>query len=324
MNDRRLYSAFGLLLLACSCARGPADGALRASGTIEARQVRVSAKTPGDLLEILVREGDRVKVGEPIASLDHAALDIQLRQAEAGKALAQAQLDLLLSGARAEDVRQAEEMVRQADTALKTAESDALRMRGLAVQGSVTAKQAEDAEARLTMSRAQAAAAAEGLKKVRALVRPEEVRAARARLEQSRAAADLLRKTIADASIAAPAAGIVTQIPVEAGEMVAAGATVAVITDLDLVHLTIYVTETELARVKLGGRASVTIDGAPGRPLDGVISYISPEAEFTPKNVQTRQDRVKLVFGVKIEIRNPDGLLKPGLPADAVLADASR
>lgn len=323
MNIRRVLSAFCLILLAGSCARGPADGALRASGTIEARQVRVSAKTPGDLLEIRIREGDRVKAGDPIASIDHAGLDIQLRQAEAGTALAQAQLDLLLSGARAEDVRQAEEAVRQADTALKTAESDALRMRGLAVQGSVTAKQAEDAEARLIVARAQAAAAAEGLKKVRALARPEEIRAARARLEQSRAAADLLRKTIADASIAAPAAGVVTQIPVEAGEMVAAGATVAVITDLDLVHLTLFVTETELARVKLGGRASVTIDGAPGRPLDGVIIYISPEAEFTPKNVQTRQDRVKLVFGVKIEIRNPDGLLKPGLPADAVLAGAS-
>jgi HlyD family secretion protein len=86
----------------------------------------------------------------------------------------------------------------------------------------------------------------------------------------------------------------------------------------------IYVTEVELARVKLGSRAEVAIDGAPGRIFTGTIAYISPEAEFTPKNVQTREDRVKLVFGVKIEIDNRDGLLKPGLPADAVLADAGR
>ncbi len=325
MNNRiRILSASGLIILAAACSRGSSDGPLRASGTIEARQVRVSAKIPGALLTIAVREGDRVKIGDGIAVLDHAVLDIQLRQAEAGVALAQAQLDLLRAGARKEDVRQAEESVRQAEAALKTAEEDARRMRDLAAKGSVTAKQAEDAESRLTVARAQAAAAAEGLKKVRSLSRPEDLRAAAARLEQSRAAADLLRKSIADCAVAAPAAGIVTQVPVEAGEMIAAGATVAVITDMDLVHLTIYVTEAELARVKLGGRASVSIDGAPDRPLDGVITYISPEAEFTPKNVQTRQDRVKLVFAVKIEIRNRDGLLKPGLPADAVLDGGAR
>ncbi len=320
MNVHRTLSALGLMVLASACARGPADGALRASGTIEARQVRLSAKTPGQILQIPVREGDRIGAGDPIASIDHATLDIQLRQAAAGTALAQAQLDLLQSGARVEDVRQAEEAVRQADTAFKTAEADAHRMRGLAVQGSVTAKQAEDAEARLTMARAQAAAAAEGLKKVRALARPEEVRAARARLEQARSAEDLLRRSIADCDLVSPVAGVVTQVPVEAGELVAAGATLAVVSDLDRVHVMIYVTEAELARVRLGGRAEVSIDGAPGRTFPGTVTYISPEAEFTPKNVQTREDRVKLVFGVKIEIENRDGALKPGLPADAALA----
>lgn len=320
MKIRRILSAPCLILLASACARGPADGALRASGTIEAVQVRVSAKTPGQLLRIPVREGDRVEAGDPIASVDHATLDLQLRQAAAGTALAQAQLDLLLSGARAEDVRQAEEAVRQADTASQTAEADARRMRDLLARGSVTAKQAEDAEARWIVARAQAAAAAEGLKKIRTLARPEEVRAARARLEQARAAEDLLRKSIADCDLVSPVAGVVTQVPVEAGELVASGATVAVVSDLDRVHVMIYVTEAELARVRLGGRAEVSIDGAPGRLFPGTVTYISPEAEFTPKNIQTREDRVKLVFGVKIEIENRDGALKPGLPADAALA----
>ncbi|MDD8025761.1 MAG: efflux RND transporter periplasmic adaptor subunit [Acidobacteriota bacterium] len=319
-----IIAASALLALAAACARGPADATLRASGTIEARQVRISAKTAGDLLTIPVREGDRVKPGDRIAFIDHTVLDIQLRQAEAGISLAQAQLDLLRSGARAEDVRQAEEAVRQADAAFKPAEEDARRMRELAAKGSVTAKQAEDADARLTMAKAQAAAAAEALKKVRTLARPEEIRAAQARLDQARAAADLLRKTIADCVLVSPVAGIVTQVPVEAGELVAAGAAVAVVSDLDRVHVMIYVTEAELARVKLGGRADVAIDGLPGRAFAGTIVYISPEAEFTPKNIQTREDRVKLVFGVKIEIDNPEGLLKPGLPADATLAGAGK
>jgi HlyD family secretion protein len=156
------------------------------------------------------------------------------------------------------------------------------------------------------------------------LARPEELRAARARLDQARAASDLLRKAIADCDLVSPVFGVVTQVPVERGELIAAGATVAVVSELDRVHVMIYVTEVELARVKLGGRADISIDGAPGRKIPGTITYISPEAEFTPKNVQTREDRVKLVFGVKIEIDNRDGLLKPGLPADAVLTDQGR
>jgi HlyD family secretion protein len=322
--NKRILAALIPLGLAAACAHGPADGPLRASGTIEARQVRLSAKIAGDLLTLPVKEGDRVKPGDPIASIDHAGLDIQLRQAEAGAVLARAQLDLLKSGARAEDIRQVEEAFRQAESVLKTAEEDDRRMRDLAAKGSVTAKQAEDAASRLIVVRAQASAAAEALKKARTLARPEELRAARARLDQAEAASDLLRKAIADCALASPVSGIVTQVPVERGELVAAGATVAVVSELDRVHVMIYVTEVELARVKLGGRADVSIDGAPGRTFAGTITYISSEAEFTPKNVQTREDRVKLVFGVKIEIDNRDGMLKPGLPADAVLADAGR
>ncbi len=242
-------AALLLTVFAAACSRGPADGTLHASGTIEARQVRLSAKTPGDLLEVAVREGDRVRPGDKIASIDHSLLDIQLRQAEAGAALAKAQLDLIKAGARVEDIRQAEEGVRQAEAARKTADDDARRMRDLAAKGSVTAKQAEDAEARLTVARAQSAATAEALKKVRALARPEEIRAAEARLDQAAAAADLLRKSIADCVLVSPVPGIITQVPVERGEMIAAGATVAVVTDLDRVHLTIYVGEAELARV---------------------------------------------------------------------------
>jgi HlyD family secretion protein len=116
----------------------------------------------------------------------------------------------------------------------------------------------------------------------------------------------------------------VTRRPVEAGELVSPGTTVLTISELDRVHVMLFVTEKELGRVRLGGEADVTIDAAPGRVFKGRVTFISPEAEFTPKNIQTKEDRVKLVFGVKVEIPNPDGELKPGLPADAVIVTDER
>lgn len=303
--------------LACS-SREPKD-AITASGTIEAIEVNVASKIGGQIMELAVDEGARVAAGDRIAVVDHATLDIQLRQAEAGVDLARAQLVLLRNGARREDIQQAEAALRQADANVQVAADDARRMRELARTGSVTPKQKDDAEARLTVAQAQQAAAAEALRKVRTLARPEEIQAAEARLAQAVAAADLLAKTIADCTVIAPAGGIVTHRAMEAGELVTPGATLVTLAELDSVYVMIYVTEKELGRVRLGDAAEVKIDAFPDKAFIGKITYISPEAEFTPKNVQTKEDRVKLVFGIKVEIENRDGRLKPGLPADATI-----
>lgn len=307
------------LLAGTACAGNGARDVISASGTIEAIEVNVASKVPGQILELAVREGSRVRPGDVLATIDHATADIQLRQAEAGVALARAQLLLVRNGARREDIRQAEAAAKQAEANLRIASDDARRMRELVRTGSVTTKQADDAEARLTIAEAQRAAAVESLNKVRRLARPEEIQAAEARLAQAEAARDLLAKTIADCVIVAPAGGIVTHKAVEAGELVVAGATLVTLAELDSVHVMLYLTELEVGRVRLGDAADVEIDAFPGRPFPGRVTYISPEAEFTPKNVQTKEDRVKLVFGVKVEIENREGLLKPGLPADATI-----
>jgi HlyD family secretion protein len=309
-------------LAALACSNGRDRSAIAASGTIEAIEVDVSSKVSGQVLALAVEEGSRVRPGDVLATIDHATADIQLRQAEAGVRLAEAQLALLVKGSRQEDIQQAEAALRQADANLQVATDDAKRMRELARTGSVTPKQKDDAEARLVVAEAQRTAAVETLSKVRRLARPEEIRAAEARLAQAQAAADLLAKTIADCAITAPAGGIVTHKAVEAGELVTPGATVVTVAELDSVYVMIYVTEKELGRVRLGDAAEVRIDSYPDRPFTGKITYISPEAEFTPKNVQTKEDRVKLVFGVKVEIENREGLLKPGLPADALIRTA--
>ncbi len=310
----------GALVLAMAACRdqGPRD-AISASGTIEAVTVHVAAKVSGEVRELLVEEGARVEAGDRLAVIDHDLLDIQLRQARAGADLARAQLELLKSGARREDVQQAEQALKQAEASLKVAADDARRMRELYEGGSVSMKLRDDAEARLIVSRAQRDAAVEALNKLRRLARPEEILAAEARLAQSLAAVDLLERTITDCTIAAPVAGVVTRKGLEAGELATPGATVVTIARLDSVHVMIYVTAQELGRVRLGDAVEVRIDSFPGRAFPGRVTYISPEAEFTPKNVQTRQDRVKLVFGVKVGIENREGLLKPGLPADAVI-----
>ncbi|MBN2264394.1 MAG: efflux RND transporter periplasmic adaptor subunit [Candidatus Aminicenantes bacterium] len=302
-----------------ACSSRSDENVITASGTIEAVEVSVAAKVAGQIVDLAVDEGARVRPGDILAVIDHATIDIQLRQAEAGVRLAEAQLALLAKGARSEDIRQTEFALKQAETALATAEDDARRMRELLRTGSVTAKQAEDAEARLTVAAAQRAAASEALAKVRRLARPEEIRAAEARLDQARAGAELLAKTIADSTVTAPTGGTITHKAVEAGELVTPGTTIVTVAHLDTVYVMIYVTEGELGRVRLGDPVEITIDAFPARPFAGKVTYISPEAEFTPKNVQTKEDRVKLVFGVKVGIDNPEGLLKPGLPADAVI-----
>ncbi len=311
-----------ILLLDC---RGQREGGpISASGTIEAVEVSVAAKTTGQVEKILVEEGSRAQVGDELAVIDSDRLAIQLRQADAGVDLARSQLNLLLKGARIEDIRQTEEAAKQAEAGLFLAGEDLKRIRTLFEKESATAKMKEDAEARYQVALAQREAARQALLKVRKLFRPEEVGAAQARLAQAEAGRDLLQKTIADATIISPVTGVVTHKAVEPGEFVGPGTPLLTIADLDNVRLNIYVTEVELGRVSLGQRAEIRIDSHPERSLNGTVIFISPEAEFTPKNVQTKEERVKLVYRVKIEIGNPEGILKPGMPADALIMTGSR
>lgn len=314
-----LAAAAMAAILLPNCRGHKEVGAISASGTIEAVEVSVAAKTTGQVEKVLIEEGSRVQVGDELAVIDSDSLAIQLRQAEAGVDLARSQLDLILKGARMEDIRQTEEAAKQAEANLFLAGEDLKRIRNLYEKESATTKMKEDAEARYQVAQAQREAAQQALLKVRKLSRPEEVRAAQARLAQAEAGRDLLKKTITDATIVSPVSGLVTHKAVEAGEFVGPGTPLLTIADLDKVRLNIYVTEVELGRVRLGQPAEIRIDSHPDRTLSGTVIFISPEAEFTPKNVQTREERVKLVYRVKIEIPNPEGILKPGMPADAAI-----
>ncbi|HEV8538768.1 MAG TPA: efflux RND transporter periplasmic adaptor subunit [Bacteroidota bacterium] len=280
---------------------------ISASGTIEGTDVNISTEVPGRVRERRVDEGSRVGRGDTLLIIDDTEYQIQLRQASANEDAAEAQYRLTVEGPRKEDVAQAE-------IAFKNAEDDFKRMEGLLASHSVSQKQYDDARARVI-------AAQQAYLKLQTGSRREEIATARARREQAAAQVELLRKKIRDCHVLAPSAGVVTLKSIEPGEFVSVGASLLRITYLDNVKLTIYVSEPDLGRIRLGQHARITIDSKKNNTFDGVVTYISQIAEFTPKNVQTKEERAKMVFGVKLLIENPEGILKPGMPADAFMAN---
>ncbi len=305
-----------LSFVLAGCGNGH-KGSIEASGTLEAVEVKVSAKVPGQIEKLFVDEGSQVKQGDTLAVLDHSTQEIQWRQAQAGVALADAQYQLLVHGARSEDLQQAEDALKQLESSAKVANDDYNRMKDLYASKSITKKQFDDAESRNIITNAQLNSARENLKKLQRYARPEDLEAARARLNQAKASADLLRKQITDSYIVAPVAGTVTNKPVEIGELVGIGSSIVVISRIETLNLMIYVSDKDLGKVKLGGTADIVIDTYPEKSFQGRVVYISPVAEFTPKNIQTKEDRTKLVFGVKLEVDNKEEILKAGMPADA-------
>ncbi|HTK82727.1 MAG TPA: efflux RND transporter periplasmic adaptor subunit [Bacteroidota bacterium] len=278
---------------------------ITASGTIEGTETTIAAEVAGKIKDLRADEGTRVKTGDTLLVIDDTDFQIQLRQALANEDAAVAQYKLTVEGPRKEDIAQAE-------AAFKNAEEDFKRMESLLASHTVTQKQYDDAKARYV-------SAEQGYRKLQTGSRQEEILGARARREQAQAQSDQLRKKIRDCNVVSPSDGVVSVKSVERGEFVTVGANLLRVTYLQAVKLTIYVGESDLGSIRLGQTASVTIDTYKDSSFAGTVNFISSTAEFTPKNVQTKEERSKLVFAVKLLIDNPHGILKPGMPADAAL-----
>jgi HlyD family secretion protein len=287
------------------CSKSLDDSTIRASGHIEATEVRLAAKVGGRLLEAPLEEGQTITAGVLVARLETVDAEHQLAQARANAEAADAQLRLLLAGSRAEDLRRAEDQRRDLD-----------RLSGLADRGSATEKSRDDAATRKEIAERAVAAARAQLDKLVAGPRRQEIEAARAQRASAEAMVAAVEQQISDATVLAPTDGIVTTRIAEPGEILPPGATIAILTDLDRPWLTVWIDEPSLSRVTLGQAVTVRVDGSDQR-FKGTVSFISPVAEFTPKNVQTPDERAKLVFRVKVRLDNTDGVFKPGMPADA-------
>jgi HlyD family secretion protein len=297
------------------CHRGPDPATIVASGHVEATDVRLSTKVGGRLETLAIQEGDKVARAQQIAQLDTTDSRLLLRQARAERDQAAAELRLRRAGSRHEDVAELEAQVAQDAAALAGAQRDLARMQGLLDRGSGTTKARDDAKTGHDMSVERLAARKQSLTRVRSGSRPEEIDAAQARLASAEAHVAQLEQRIADATVKSPVSGVVTEKIAEAGEILQPSSGLCVITNLDDAWLTVYVAEPDLARLRLGQEVEVRTDD--GQTRRGKITFVASRAEFTPKNVQTRDERVKLVFKVKVGLDNKDGLFKPGMPAEA-------
>ena len=278
---------------------------LTATGTLEATESTVSAQVSGLIRELRVQEGAPVQKGDTLALIDATDWLYQLEQAESNLRAMEASFQLALEGARKEDILQAEAQYTSARNDLK-------RMEELYQSHSIAEKQLEDARTRFTL-------ADQTLKKLREGSRQEERSLARARRDQAAAATAQLRKKVSDCAITAPLDGIVVNRFVEIGELAGPGAAIVRIADLAQLKINVYVPETVIPRIQLGQQVELTVDAFEERTFSGKVIYISPTAEFTPKNIQTKEERVKLVFAVKIVVENTGHVLKAGLPADVVI-----
>jgi HlyD family secretion protein len=304
-----------------ACSQGDAPGVIVASGHVEATEVLVSAKVAGNIESRAVDEGQSVTAGQELARIDTTDTRLALDAARAERAQAEAELRLRLAGSRVEDVAEARAQVARAEADLEGAQKDVDRMEGLLAAGSGTAKTRDDARTRRDVARSAKDAAHERLRRLEAGFRREEKDAARARLEAADARIAQLEQQLRDALIVSPVAGVVTETLAEKGELAARGTGIVVVTDLPNAWLNAFVAEPDLARLRIGQQAEVTTDD--GQVRTGRVSFVASRAEFTPKNVQTRDERVKLVYRIKVALENGDGLFKPGMPATARLRPAA-
>jgi HlyD family secretion protein len=321
-----------MALVVSACTREESDAELSASGFVEATDVRLSAKVGGRVATVTAVEGARVEAGETLVVLETTDVDLALRRVNAEREHAVAGLRLLEAGARPEQIRQAEAQVvaAEADAQAARAELDAARAEAERFERLIAGragaeKQRDDAVARRNLAEARLAAAVGRVAAARATVanlvagaRREELAGARAQIAVIDAEIARLEQNRADAVVTAPTAAIVTSRVVEPGELVSPGMPLVVLVDLDHAWANVYVEEPVVPTLRIDQPATVLTDA--GDRIDGRIGFISPRAEFTPRNVQTADERARLVYRVKVMVDNREGVLKPGMPVEARFA----
>lgn len=293
--------------------------------------------------EVALRRADLRAAEAALAELLAGSRPEEIAQAEAAVQKAQARLDDLLAGSRPQEIAASEAEVKRAQAEADRLKAEEERQRTLYRRQLISAREYEAVQTAFEMAAARVRELEERLKLVKEGPRKEEIEQARAGLREARERYNLVKKgprqeaidqararwqqvrealAIAETrlgytTLVSPLSGIALSKNVEPGEYVSPGTPVITVGNLENVWVRAYINETDLGRVKVGQKARVTTDTFPGKAYEGRISFISSRAEFTPKNVQTEKERVKLVYRVKVDIANPQMELKPGMPADA-------
>jgi HlyD family secretion protein len=311
--------------------------------TVKAGQTVARLDSAELIQEVAIGRAEAQAVQAALAELEAGSRPEEIAQAEASAEQAKARLDEMLAGSRPEELSAAEAVRRRAKAETERARLDAERYEGLYKKEIVSAQQYDLARTAYETALARQREAEEQFKLVKEGPRREQIEQARAawsqaqerfllvkkgprretidqaraRLQQAKEALAVAETRLGYATLASSLSGVVLSKNVEPGEFVAAGTPIVTVADLENVWLRAYINETDLGRVKVGQRVRVTADTYPGKRYEGRVSFIASQAEFTPKNVQTEKERVKLVYRVKVDIRNPNMELKAGMPADA-------
>jgi HlyD family secretion protein len=308
-------------LYATSCRKGGEDdGIVHLNGRIEAPTVDLAPKVPGRVVEVLVREGDRVKAGALLVRLDLGETSIAVERERAGVRSAEARAEDLQAGSRASEIAAVEAEVHDRRAALALAEKEAERQQFLLDRKVGTQRDFD--RARTDRERASAAlqASNERLRMAREGARVHQTEAANAEADRAKAVLQQSVTVARENEIRAPADGVIVHRLAEPGQLVGAGQPALTMAFANRLYVRTFIPETKLGRVKMGAPARVTVDAFPGREFAARITEIAPEAEFTPKAVETKNERVNLVYGAKADLdRGWSEPLVPGQPAEVTV-----
>lgn len=295
------------------------DGVLKLYGNVDIREVDLTFNNSERIDTMLVEEGDRVTRGQLLATLHSDRLQASVDTAEANVASRQAALARLLAGSRPEEIRQAQADVRAAEARLTNAQSTYKRNLSLESAKAASQQAVDDARAALDAARADLKVAREALELARVGPRQEDIDEARAALKAEQARLLLAREVLKDASLYAPENGVIRNRLLQPGDMASPQKPVLTLALNDPVWVRVYVPETLLGKVVPGMSAGVTTDSFPDKSYQGWVGFVSPTAEFTPKNVETPDLRTRLVYQARVMVCNPGHELRLGMPATVTL-----
>ncbi|MGO9803596.1 MAG: secretion protein HlyD [Steroidobacteraceae bacterium] len=300
--------------LAWAWARNARSKELVLYGNVDIREVTIGFRVAGRIEKLSVDEGDAVTAGEEVARLDPTPLELEANEARANAASVGRRMDLLQRGYRPELVAQGRATVAEQQATLTQAEQNLARQEQLKGTGAVAQRVYDDALAARDEARARLKAARENLAQLEYGYQHQEVAEGEANHQRALAAAAEAEQRLKDTVLLAPADGVVLTRAVERGAILAAGTPVFTISLRAPVWAVIYVDEANLGRVVPGQGVLLYTDARPGRPYHGKVGYVSPTAEFTPKNVETPELRTALVYRARIVVSDADQALRQGMP----------
>lgn len=289
------------------------------SGNIEAHESVVGFRTQGRIIELPIEEGQSVKRGDLLARLEDTDYRQQVHLDEATLHTREAELRFAEAGGRAQDVKASEDALADAKADLELKRIDNDRYQQLYSKDAVSAQQRDSAETAYKRAQAVFSRAQQNLSAIREGNRPEQIAVNRAAVRVAAQNLELSKVKLGFTVLNAPASGVILVRQAELGEIAQAGTPVVTIADLDHLWVRVYLSETDLGKLHLGQEVSIHADTFPNKQYKGRVSFISSQAEFTPKSVETHKERVSLVYRVKVDVENPNHELKPGMPADVTV-----